>query len=422
MKKQKSVKNSLLIRFLKWAYDLTVFKYTLYGVITTSAMTIAALLVIDMPVFLLIVAPLAFIFMSYVIGYFFKPKVRLEGRLPDQVVAGREFIIRYTITNIGRISAWDIGLEIYGLPVSFQRINRHDIVQRLKPGQSIEYLIRILANRRGIYRLREPICYTTFPFNLVRMFRGNPHKLSTVPVVVQPDYYPMERIYISSQLRHQAGGIMQASNVGESPEYIGNREYRHGDSPRRIDPRAWARLAIPVVKEYDEEYFSHLALILDTYFPRNRQDIMGYYPELEAAISLTAAVVDAISRGEDIIDVFATGSELHVFRAGRHLSTFDKVLEILAGVDACHEDPFDQVAPRLAEEIHQTSAVICIFLDWDKSREKIVRFAVESGCTVRVVIVRDKSVSQPFHQVQDWCGEILVYKPQDIIKGNAVRI
>ena len=67
--------------------------------------------------------------------------------------------------------------------------------------------------------------------------------------------------------RYQPGGIALTSHIGESPEYIGNRDYRPGDSLRRIDPRAWARLATPIVREYSEEYYCRIALVLDTYVP-----------------------------------------------------------------------------------------------------------------------------------------------------------
>jgi len=81
---------------------------------------------------------------------------------------------------------------------------------------------------------------------------------------VLPDFRPADAITVPGSARYQPGGIALTSNVGESPEYIGNRDYRAGDPLRRIDFRSWGRLAKPVVREYQEEYFSRIGVVLDT--------------------------------------------------------------------------------------------------------------------------------------------------------------
>src|SRR5690606_17421882 len=146
-------------------------------------------------------------------------------------------------------------------------------------------------------------------------------------LLVVPSFEPLQDVVLPITRRYQPGGIVLASKVGESPEYIGSREYRTGDPARDIDYRSWARLARPVVRESQEEYFCRVALILDTYVSRwTRMPREGHEP-MEAAVSLTAAVADALTRGEHVIDIFAAGPEIHVFRAGRHAASVDQVLE-----------------------------------------------------------------------------------------------
>ena len=41
------------------------------------------------------------------------------------------------------------------------------------------------------------------------------------------------------------------------------------------------------------------------------------------------------------------------------------------------------------------STVIGVFLDWDASRRHLARTAVESGCSVKLLIVRDGETSEP---------------------------
>ena len=75
-----------------------------------------------------------------------------------------------------------------------------------------------------------------------------------------------------------------------------------------------------------------MALVLDTCVRRGRVRTSRGFADLEAAVSLTASVADAMCGGEYIIDIFAVGPKLYVFRAGRHTAHFDNVLEILAAV------------------------------------------------------------------------------------------
>jgi uncharacterized protein (DUF58 family) len=214
-------------------------------------------------------------------------------------------------------------------------------------------------------------------------------------LLVLPHFHPIAGLDVPIGTRYQPGGVALTSNVGESPEYIGNREYVPGDSARRIDHRSWARLATPVVREYQEEYYCRVALVLDTFVPPRRRPGREGFPDLEAAISLSASVADILSRGEYLIDLFAAGPELYVFRAGRHTAHLENILEIVACVEACRSNPFRTLAPALADELGNISTVIGVFLDWDASRRQLARTAVEVGCSVKIVIVRDGDTTEP---------------------------
>ena len=205
------------------------------------------------------------------------------------------------------------------------------------------------------------------------------------------------------------------SNVGESPEYIGNREYVSGEPIRRLDFRSWARLGKPVVREFHEEYYCRIALILDTYIPAGRKPTREGFLQLEAAVSLAASVAGALSHGEYIIDIFAAGPELYVFRAGRHTAHFDNVLEILACVDACRNNPFDTISPAVTEELGNISATICVFLDWDESRQQLARQIVEAGSSLKVIIARDGETTAPLHAAE---GDVSQYSVEQIQKGG----
>jgi uncharacterized protein (DUF58 family) len=167
-----------------------------------------------------------------------------------------------------------------------------------------------------------------------------------------------------------------------------------------------------------EEYYCRIALVMDTYVPPERKTAAGGFEDLEAGISLSASVADAMSRGEYIIDIFAAGPELYVFRAGRHTAHLDNVLEILAGVEACRKNPFETVAPALADELKNISAVVCVLLDWDRARQGLARAAAEAGCAVKILVVREGPTSEPLENAREIADSVVTLTPKEVRDGG----
>src|SRR3989442_2313388 len=119
----------------------------------------------------------------------------------------------------------------------------------------------------------------------------------------------MEYFEVRPGRRYQPGGIPLSSSTGDAIEFLGPREYREGDAVRSIHWRSWARRGEPVVKEYQEEYFCRIAILLDT-FVRRRPRAAGVRA-FEAAISVVASVADFFSRTEHIVEILAAGPYLY---------------------------------------------------------------------------------------------------------------
>ncbi len=399
--------------------DILQYYLTDVGRTMILAAFMAGLLTIPIPAYHIFTVMVVALAASFLIGLVFWPHVEVGGRLPAKIVAGQTATIKYTLKNRSRLPAYDLNLGLYCLPKQFQEIKPNRHISCLRPGESVEFSIHVLPLKRGQYHLLEPRCLSTFPFNL---FRNGGYRVVKTPVLVLPAFTVLDRFDISADMRYQPGGITMASRVGESPEYIGNREYQFGDSPRRIDSRAWARLTRPVVKEYSEEYYCHVAVVMDTFIGKRRKPGPMGYPDFEAAVSVSAAMVANLSRTERIIDFFAAGTDLYVFRAGRHIGQFDSLLEILANVEPNYKGLFDSIPAAMEAELEQTSAVIFVLLDWDETRENLVRRAVVSDCSVKVIIIREKQTSRPFREALSWAGEIIKVSPENVQEGHFVEI
>ncbi|MBI3920258.1 MAG: DUF58 domain-containing protein [Armatimonadetes bacterium] len=366
------------------------------------------------PVYHLVCA-LGFVFLGDLLcGFLLRGRVDLHGRLPDRMMAGEAAVAEFTLESKTKRSGHDVGLCFLSRCASLQQTDRDMTLRQLPPRASGRIMLRIEAPRRGLISPPDLHVCSAFPLNLWRNSMG---RFRSRPVLVLPCFHPLISIDVPMGRRYQPGGVSLTSNIGESPEYIGNREYRPGDPTRWIDFRSWARLARPVVKEYQEEYYCRIALVLDTFIQPGRRRAPAGFPELEAAISLAAAVADTLSREEYLIDLFAAGPDLYVFRAGRSIAHFENILEILACVDACRSNPFDSIAPALVDELVNITAVIFVLLDWDETRARFVRQAVEAGCSAKVVIVRQGDASESFAEAEDWAGAITPLTPDEISQG-----
>lgn len=383
---------SVVYRYLRflWQYRFTTAgKWFVAGLLLSGVLGSAS---VETPVYQIFCGLLAFFCIDRIVSFVMRSRIAVEHRFPDKATAGETVTGQFKLTNTGRSAIYDLGVRFFRLPRSFEAVDGESSLGHLRPGESLGTTVRLKPNRRGVYSLPRPRAYSTFPFHL---FRTGHSRADESALLVLPHFHPIVGLDLPVGARYQPGGIAMTSSIGESPEYIGNREYVPGDSARRIDYRSWARLARPIVREFQEEYYCRIALVLDTFVPPRRKAERTGFPDLEAAVSLSAAVADALSRGEYLIDLFAAGPELYVFRAGRHTAHFENILEIVACVDACRENPFATVAPALADELGNISTLVGVFLDWDASRRHLARSAVEMGCSVKIFVVRDGETSEP---------------------------
>jgi uncharacterized protein (DUF58 family) len=161
-------------------------------------------------------------------------------------------------------------------------------------------------------------------------------------------------------------------------DLLGVRPYRAGDPVRHLHARSWARAGVPVVREYQEEYFSRVGVVIAT---------AGADAErLEAILSLAAGVVAHLSRGEALIDLLVVGDRVHDLTLGRHLGFLEQALDLLACVEReAEEPPGDALLARLAPYLPRLSCMVVVAAAWDRGAlaERVRGCGV--GCRTLVV-------------------------------------
>jgi len=327
---------------------------------------------------------------AWLVGRRWRPEVEITRLLPSPPVAGESLRYRVRVRNVGKRPLRELtvseGQTPWGLFHPAAADGGSATLDELEPGEEADLHLSLRADQRGAYTLRPLLVGSSFPSGLVRpIVRPGPKQR----LLVYPRFVTQRELELPMGRRYQPGGLTESSNVGDSTEFLGTREYREGDRLRDIHWPSYARHGKLVVKEYREEYFVRIGLVLDTWIGRLE------HPRIfETRASIAAGVADALARRDHIIDLFATGSTVHHLQAGRALARLDHLLQLLACVEAERTIDLPQLESVLVQKASQLSSIVLLLADWDDDREHLVRRLREAGTGVRAVVVRDRSTTK----------------------------
>ena len=337
-----------------------------------------------MPIFILTLFSSAFIF-----SFFSRPKVTTKRFLPPPPCAGEYLIYQVLVTNKGKKAFRDLKICEDVLPYGLYDAPDHkeyvSTIDWLEPQESTMVKLIIRCKYRGIYDLPNLLIGTCFPSGLLRwpVRVGQTERLIVYPKFIsQKDFVlPYKRVY-------QPGGIAVSSNIGDSNEFLTTREYRRGDRLKDIHWASYAKTGKLIVKEYVDEYFIRIGLLLDTQLNKRQKNEL-----FETRISIAAGIADALAKKEYIIDLFAAGDVLHHFQMGRALAHLENLLEILACIEPNRSINFYRLEINLMPYIKQLSSMIILLSNWDRNRADLCRSIELMGTKIRIIVIRDRPLT-----------------------------
>ena len=354
----------------------------------TGLVALYSLMSVRMPIHNLGIVLVMLYAVDFVVGFLVRPRVSVARYLPGAIREGASGYVRYRVTNPSKRAAWSVNLDSLPLPGELHLDRRRAWVGGIGPGETRNLEVELTGSRRGEYTMPAVRADTAFPFYLWRWgaIHGTPER-----VLVHPKFTPLRGFDLPVGRSHQPGGISMASNLADSMEFYGCREYRYGDNPRHIHWRSWARTGYPVTREFRQEYFPRVALVLDTHRPRkwHRVETNARDEVFEGAVSITAAVGEHLSRLDYVVDFFAAGREVYRFQTGRSLGYFEQLLDILACLRPQREEPFDKLRPAVVAEAAGMTGIVLILLSWNEERRRMLEDAAASTARVRTVLVNE---------------------------------
>jgi len=389
------------------------------GKVALTGIGFVALTALIFPAFGVLAILVWVVLIALLVGFVLRPKIQLHGKLPDRIVAGESAPLRYVLKNVGRFPAYNLCVKFGALPEGIESISNEQVISRLGPDETIAVTIIIRPTRRGYYHIKQPICHSTFPFNLFRF--GTSHH-ARENLIVLPAFHALRIPNRGFYRQVHTGSARPAGRKGNSTEYAGNRPFLPGDSPRQIDARAWARLAIPATREYHDDFDYYAALVLDNRIPKAlSRSQPNQIKELEAAISLCASVAFSINT-DRLIDLLLIGPDMHRFTDCPRTIRLDRIHEILAGVEPAHDESILQTEHIWANRFGEISEVVFILLHWNQTYQQLLELARQAGCHTTVLLIGEPEAMHLEKVDAGWPENIQCLSADEILSGHIERI
>jgi len=340
------------------------------------------------------------------VGPFFRIAVGVQRRLPRFATLGEP--LRYRVVLLNRASRVERGLD-YLEDMAGDGLSYDAFIERVRPGRRsrtfrlsaplppaqaavarvcavpplpaggrVEMSAELVPLRRGLLEFKGAWLGRRDPLGL---FRGLCRVAQPGAVVVLPNRYPLPAVSLPGQARYQHGGVAFASGVGESEEFAALREYRRGDSLRRVHWRVSARLGRPVVREYQDEFFVRHALVLDTFGDASMDALF------EEAVSVAASFACTVPDQDSLLDLLFVGPKAVCVTTGRGVGHAEQMLETLACARPCRERRFADLQELVLRYSHRVSGCILVLLEWDALRQRLVGELRARGIPVWALVI-----------------------------------
>ncbi|NMA42376.1 MAG: DUF58 domain-containing protein [Oligosphaeraceae bacterium] len=377
-----------------------------------------------------IIILLALLFCDFVLGWIFRPKLSIRRKLPQRACAGQPFVISYQVQNLRRLPALNLLLDP-GLGLQHLHCWQAAALNMLsgKTSKNVEAVFSI--RRRGKYYISQCGAQSDFPFVVTRHYRS---KKTNDCLLVHPQRHKLREINLPLSMKFQRGDLQRVMKVSEAMEFQGCRDFQDGDNPRYIHWQSSAKKGSLVVREFQDEFMSRSALILDSNPVKPTQKFSvrqlckqawkftkgeGHLwpdhivPELEAALSLCASIAEYMLQSEFLIDLFAAGKQVRRLRLGRGGAALESLLDCLAQIEPERRPSLQELDEELLREIAGLGSAIIILLGYDQCRQEFVEKLRSRGVAIKLLVVGS-----------DWelPEQAQLLEPADILAGRVLKI
>jgi len=337
------------------------------------------------------------------------PGVRLTVEHPPRVTVEAPVVFTLTVHNAGPRRRTALRLAGPFLPWDGQWEGPRPVIPLLGAGETARVTLTARFLERGQRQLGRFSVASVAPFGL---FFGERRHSPEVSLAVVPRVATVADPALPAAVAYQPGGVLGSTLTGESLELLGVREYRRGDRARDLHARSWAKTGQPMVREYRQELFRRVAVILASESPRGTSDAF------EAALELTAGLLARLARADCLVDLLVLGPRPLELTLGCHVRLVEEALDLLAAVKPAPDGREPGPTPPLGPRLGRQSGVLFVTTSFSPLQQGRVAEVRQLGLPVRLYLVGVRPPPGTIVLPPEWVQELT---PAAVRQGPALH-
>ncbi len=314
------------------------------------------------------------------------PRVQLKIEIPHRVRAGAPLSLSALLVNSGT-TVRDVRIQWPFLTWDGKYKSQPDAVSTIVGGGQVQSSAVMTFSARGVHSLMPTMAMRVLPLGIAC---GPAIQSSIAEILVLPQVPTVHRLELPLRERCHPGGVPMVAHTGEAMELAGVRPYQRGDRARDLHARTWARVGVPHVRMYQQEFFTRMGIVLDIHQHGLRE------ARFEGAVSLAAGILAYLSGRDALVDIVCTGNHIHNLTIGRSLGFFQQGLDLLATVTPGAPLEPDVLTAELVRHMDRLSGVFVITSHLNDKVLAMRAFCEHRQIPVRVLVVTAKPSAEGF--------------------------
>lgn len=333
------------------------------------------------------VVSLAWLLLTY-----FTAQLKLSRNMISRVTEGDSLEVSARIHNPGFLPIFNFVLEDNFSCLPLDQTKKSFFISYLGLKSSLEINYDYLCFKRGEYKMGPFVVYFFDPLNL--FFLKRTYNVYSA-VVVYPQIFKIEKFPPLTKSVLPWFGIETARSSGDDDEFYGVREYKEGESVKKIHWISSARKNKLIVKQFQLQSFFGTTIVFNLEKTRNLGE--GKESVAEYIIKIAASVAHYLSQRGVSIELLAHIGEIVHLPFNKGEEHLENILRILAVAQAESRISFREAFEEFARYIPNDSSLVAVISDQDYTDLPRMLSLYGRGVTLIPLIV----VSDTFLPEQD---------------------
>jgi uncharacterized protein (DUF58 family) len=266
------------------------------------------------------------------------------------------------------------------------------------------------TGRRGVHSFSSCRVESSSPFGLVNARTRLP---VISELIVYPVYYELMGAVFPFRKTYSGLTAAPGSRAGEGASFFGLREYRHGDPIRKIHWPSTVRARTVMIKEFEEDMHSSVAILMDTY--RKFVVTAGKDTNLEVAVRSVASLANyTLTCGHPTGLAYFDGHTGYL-RTDSAMGDLTPILDGLARLYPSSKTPVDLVRAATGSVSRQSNWIVVLLSADREALSELLK--VRARGTEILVVISDRYGSGARERHKSWLPPVL-----DMLDSAGVRV